>query len=495
MKSLALLSLVAFFIFAVDLSRASVLAFGRMRSPKTHDQKATEAPRVCLDPPISLPRCNIAPEDQFELSRQTRVPGIYSASDVPRNPQELHLGENPRNKYTQALTIVYKIEDCIPLRLPFDIPICQSRDIDNRILEVRRLFPFQVVADSEEDTGAPFFFPEFDYNKWRIFAKGSWIRPIENPKNVEKSNVEVSNDMKSELNARKLGKRKELEDPENEDEKAADPLSRSYVAKHRVRRDRSSETNTDKIKTNKTNSSIEAGKRSKENEEEKKNEKYSDRYERAISYDPEKLFESPSDIIDKSPSIWDRFTKKPPYYDFPFGMGKDEKPDPWWDPSETKISPFGRVRRPPPMFPKQEDISTPIRTLLEDDDFIPGDSFLPKNKKPVYPRWKVRSETPLLTPRVVRGTAESSTSDLSSTNDNHEIPHRWSEFPYAKAIPFDPAKLRPQRSDNSLITAPLVFPYATAIPYDSRKLTASDKDNQFLDRTSNPNGRGSSSRD
>lgn len=104
----------------------------------------------------------------------------------------------------------------------------------------------------------------------------------------------------------------------------------------------------------------------------------------------------------------------------------------------------------------------------------------------------------LMIPRVVRGAIESSTNDMASITDNYEIPSPWSEFPYAKAIPFDPAKLPHQRSihhDNSVITIPRIFPYARAIPYDPWKLTAFERIKQSIEQSSDPIGQDSFSRD
>lgn len=120
MKSFELLRVLTLFVLAVDLSAASLLAFGRTRPKKVNDRKTTEAPRVCLDSPINLPACNFPHElfEQFERStKQKRALEYFAASDLPQNPQELTSQEDePRKIYTRALTIVYKIEGCIPSR-------------------------------------------------------------------------------------------------------------------------------------------------------------------------------------------------------------------------------------------------------------------------------------------------------------------------------------------------------------------------------------------
>lgn len=78
--------------------------------------------------------------------------------------------------------------------------------------------------------------------------------------------------------------------------------------------------------------------------------------------------------------------------------------------------------------------------------------------------------------RVARSAMEpDAPGDISFDNDNSDTPRRWSEFPYSKAIPFDPSKLRRPRSTvedyvKASIAVPQDFPYSKAIPYDPWKL-------------------------
>ncbi|CAK9829008.1 hypothetical protein ANTRET_LOCUS6424 [Anthophora retusa] len=57
--------------------------------------------------------------------------------------------------------IVYTIEGCLPLRLPFSMPSCNGISLD-RIVDVEKFRPFMVKGV----TKPPFVFPEFNYPRW-----------------------------------------------------------------------------------------------------------------------------------------------------------------------------------------------------------------------------------------------------------------------------------------------------------------------------------------
>lgn len=76
-------------------------------------------------------------------------------------------------------------------RLPFDLPICKEEDSVGRIVEVRRLFPFNVMGLSGYNSGTTLVFPEVDFDQWRRFVNGPWTRPanVSNPSSQKKIKI------------------------------------------------------------------------------------------------------------------------------------------------------------------------------------------------------------------------------------------------------------------------------------------------------------------
>ncbi|XP_011315065.1 uncharacterized protein [Fopius arisanus] len=108
-----------------------------------------EATYVCLEDNPDLAPCN------FERMQRASVEGNFEEKTKISNGAVMEsLYQAP-----DGTVVVYKLEGCLPGRLPFTLPICKTEDTVGRVVEVRRLFPFVISGDPPT---APLIFPEVE---------------------------------------------------------------------------------------------------------------------------------------------------------------------------------------------------------------------------------------------------------------------------------------------------------------------------------------------
>ncbi|XP_015127255.1 uncharacterized protein LOC107048551 [Diachasma alloeum] len=108
-----------------------------------------EASYVCLEDNPDLQPCN------FERMQRAPVRGdLEKKTRISNGAVMESLYQAP-----DGTVVIYKLEGCVPRRLPFTLPICKTEDTVGRVVEVRRLFPFVISGDPPT---APLIFPEVE---------------------------------------------------------------------------------------------------------------------------------------------------------------------------------------------------------------------------------------------------------------------------------------------------------------------------------------------
>ncbi|XP_063986689.1 uncharacterized protein LOC135167434 [Diachasmimorpha longicaudata] len=108
-----------------------------------------EASYVCLEDNPDLQPCNFERIERTpskgDLEKKTRISNGAVMESLYQAPD--------------GTVVIYKLEGCIPRRLPFTLPICKTGDTVGHVVEVRRLFPFVISGDPPT---APLIFPEVE---------------------------------------------------------------------------------------------------------------------------------------------------------------------------------------------------------------------------------------------------------------------------------------------------------------------------------------------
>lgn len=76
--------------------------------------------------------------------------------------------KNEAENDPEKTAIVYKLEGCLPSRLPFELPFCKDEDSLGKTVEIHRLFPFTVpsISTSKSASEDTLVFPEIDFARW-----------------------------------------------------------------------------------------------------------------------------------------------------------------------------------------------------------------------------------------------------------------------------------------------------------------------------------------
>lgn len=112
--------LLALLLLALSCSDGSLIAGGRSRPSKNRDQTGDElSPYVCLDKPVDLPACTFDGEaadretrDKFSRPRR----GLSDALAAELDAEEASSNFGDDRAKSRAVTVVYKIEGCLPSR-------------------------------------------------------------------------------------------------------------------------------------------------------------------------------------------------------------------------------------------------------------------------------------------------------------------------------------------------------------------------------------------
>lgn len=427
---------------------------------------------MCLEVSPNLPTCDF---DKVEYPMEE--------DDSPSNNNE----RKKREVESQNSIIIYKIEGCLPSRLPFKLPMCEP-DESSSSSEVRILRPFK--ASSDEET-VPSIFPEYSHSKWLRMMKNMGYHP-ETPtidyksEDVKEERVRANQESESIMSVKRKSK-----------------TPKKYSSKFFRGNDWSQDENQEKDQLSK--SLQKAQKRIEEDVKEARDlgqkldqlvAKMEFPYSVAIPYDPEKLKVarrgsefpySKAISFDARKLQVARERSALPYWKGIGSRGLRSRPN-FDDLAHLNEIPYGDNF----LHTKKSHHSRRLQSVGKDQT-ISFDSgmleaakqggILPHSKD--IPREVEDQEREKKTRVPLRETDNQHASFRShkprrlAENFKEEI-----EFPYSEAIPFDPEKLRPTNSTKQthhqsrklrVFQEGSEFPYPKAVPFDPAKLVSKRK--------------------
>ncbi|XP_033223911.1 uncharacterized protein LOC117177375 [Belonocnema kinseyi] len=477
---------------------------------------------VCLEISASLPSCNF---DKVDYSLNDEDIAGLSLSKSTINKREA----KPHRTREDSFVIIYKLEGCLPSRLPFRLPLCKPSETFSRTAEVRRLYPFRTQSAPET---APYIFPEIDHNQWLRLMKNMGHHPESST--GEKRNLGFEAEDAKEERARP-----------NRESESVNPIKRKsktlkkYLTNKIHRQDIWSQFQDKEphqnmeffefhpvMREDVQNTLFNAEKKIEEDAEQIRDlsqeldqlvSEVEFPYSRAIPYDPAKL------------QVAREGSEFPYSKAIPFDARKLEVAR---ERSGLPFMPF----RPNPNelsfednFPYQRRShhSRRLQSLGKDQEIFFDSSMLKAAKQgSIFPYSKeVPRDTSKKIQKIKNHEREKKTRVPLREIDNHQTSNRdrfrrfaegskklgsWinhlsrtlktikegSEFPYSKAIPFDPKKLRPpghrgeaevrksrhQSRSLKIIQEGSEFPYTKAISFDPTKLVESRRKSELVSK-------------
>ncbi|RLU15588.1 hypothetical protein DMN91_012582 [Ooceraea biroi] len=121
---------------------------------------------TCVYVPPDLDLCNFinypkSSENLWEVERKLsgkRVRKLLKSNKMYLPHSSMNVpGTEKFLKQKPEKTIIYKIQRCMPPRLPFVLPWCTDEDLSDKQNEIRRLYPFVINGSSEATYEFPFY--------------------------------------------------------------------------------------------------------------------------------------------------------------------------------------------------------------------------------------------------------------------------------------------------------------------------------------------------
>ncbi|KAG7189753.1 hypothetical protein KM043_017418 [Ampulex compressa] len=136
------------------------LAPGRWADPTEDSTTAKVSNFVCLYVPPNLPTCDFERSNNSGEGAEGLIDELENAfrpiETSTSNYRSLARRSSGRN------VIVYLMEGCAPSSIPHFIPPCEGMDPADRIVELRKLFPFT----TKDSSGPTLRFPKFNHDEW-----------------------------------------------------------------------------------------------------------------------------------------------------------------------------------------------------------------------------------------------------------------------------------------------------------------------------------------
>ncbi|XP_012287344.1 uncharacterized protein LOC105703496 [Orussus abietinus] len=160
--------------FLVPLTASMLfLGAGRATGSDIFDSSSPTGTYICIDISDKLPTC------EFMTFEKCRRSSIEDSEESQRSASDLKLKLKTRSNGIdeernvlddfELSTIVYKLEGCLPPRLPFDLPMCTSKDTSGKGVITHRIYPFMVTGAGSSEPAL--IFPKFEINDWLRIIK------------------------------------------------------------------------------------------------------------------------------------------------------------------------------------------------------------------------------------------------------------------------------------------------------------------------------------
>ncbi|KAL6261776.1 hypothetical protein P5V15_006865 [Pogonomyrmex californicus] len=158
------------------------------------DSAASVTPYTCVYISPDLDYCRF-PSYKFEKNLQSQEhKSSESRAEIKRKlsksnkmhflKQSMYALETKKfQRQSFVKTIIYEIQRCVPLRLPFILPWCTDEDLSSKKKEIRELYPFMIDGLKAIDV-----FPKYNFSQ-KIACKTANDTEIDTPCDRQVSRV------------------------------------------------------------------------------------------------------------------------------------------------------------------------------------------------------------------------------------------------------------------------------------------------------------------
>ncbi|XP_011641908.1 uncharacterized protein LOC105430192 isoform X2 [Pogonomyrmex barbatus] len=129
------------------------------------DSAVSVTPYKCVYIPSNLDYCRFPSYKSEKILQEHKSPEskrkLLKSNKIHFLKQSMYAVETKKfQRQSFVETIIYEIQRCVPLRLPFSLPWCTDEDLSSKKKEIRELYPFMIDGLKTIDE-----FPKYNFSQ------------------------------------------------------------------------------------------------------------------------------------------------------------------------------------------------------------------------------------------------------------------------------------------------------------------------------------------